>query len=828
MDDWIGSGFLSLGLSLVAQTLSLPLLFSDADALFVKIKAAKKAVKFTLDHAPGTLGPYKEPAQIIIAISEGDVVLVEAVLRSHPEVVNVVYPQENGITPLIAAIAFGQTQLVERVLGMDADPDLPDELVHYLPLMWAIHFNQLEMVKLLFSYQADPKLVPEGQAQLAIDLVKLDKPEIYEYFHSHGILKTEALADYYREPHVDDLAGQLASTTIISNVSEEEDEEDDDNDPDSEDNLRVDHTLVQLKSFDYTTLARDQYLKFTDLDIPLILDYMFNLRTTHPRYQHEAKYPAAILFQALRYAHQGVELATLTEFLFDCFIARLLAVTGTTSGVYNMATFLELGGSDIVLTSYWLAVVQFLHFYLTKAEYYNTYPKFLQELITMTRLLIVVLSFSINLKLDPLVDPCILDFELLVDVREVLYARDWNFYKQKKKHPNSFDDIVLMLYPPALTELMKPLPLKYLQVVLALDYVLRIHNVDDIFRSLAFSQVFYYSNAIIFNRIMLTSRYCTRTKAVQIRLNISAIEDWLRTHLGKAKSTERIGGVESLVAGTPMRLHSLLARDPHDKPGNDPKFLDFYYNSLYKVGKIQFNPVFELLLWLQVMLSFTDVELVTSTLDQFDDLNYYQVYKVMNKLYKYEVDEPKVAKSLREKVKQLQQAYGTAQVQQSLMHYMTQTTFLSKEEYIYLNPNWIFDVSLPNLNELVAKYGVGIGGIRVLRGKKYQPLLPMELMDEVDDIIQENALLRVFNRGETVEDDDEQEEENNEDDEEQDDEEREENGDDDGETFHGHKLPHRKENFHGDEIFKKVEMPDSLIHRNWTLNVVSEFEENPW
>lgn len=163
------------------------------------------------------------------------------------------------------------------------------------------------------------------------------------------------------------------------------------------------------------------------------------------------------------------------------------------------------------------------------------------------------------------------------------------------------------------------------------------------------------------------------------------------------------------------------------------------------------------------------------------------------------------------------------------MHYMTQTTFLTKEEYIYLNPNWIFDVALPNLAEMINRFGLGIGGVRVLRGKKYQPLLPMVLMDDVDEIIQENASARAYevDDGNAVEVEDEDED----DDDDKDGEEARDEAERDDDSTNNEKLDTENgsdNTYHGDEIFKNVQMPDSLIHRTWTSNLASEFEENPW
>lgn len=37
-----------------------------------------------------------------------------------------------------------------------------------------------------------------------------------------------------------------------------------------------------------------------------------------------------------------------------------------------------------------------------------------------------------------------------------------------------------------------------------------------------------------------------------------------------------------------------------------------------------------------------------------------------------------------------------------------------------------------------------------------------------------------------------------------------------------------KVNFKGDELFKSVQMPNSLLHRNWGDSGADDFETNPW
>lgn len=284
---------------------------------------------------------------------------------------------------------------------------------------------------------------------------------MYEYFKSHNIFRPEDVdggdsGDFYQsfdtpDDNMDDLATQIKLQTITADTIYDND----DRDPEEREREKValyveertlaeDPVLLALPVFDYTKLLPDQYIKFSDSDIPSLLDYIFLLRTTKTGpIQHETKVPAAIVFQLLRYAHMKAESTDLTEFLFDCFIARLRSVTNTKSGVFTGEVINNTqdnkdgdsgsaNGGDIVLLSYWLSVIQFLHFYLSKNNLYKSYPKFLQELINTVQSLIATMSFSVNTRLNLLVDECVLDFTNLVDVSNALYAKDWNLSKRKR------------------------------------------------------------------------------------------------------------------------------------------------------------------------------------------------------------------------------------------------------------------------------------------------------------------------------------------------------------------------------------------------------------
>lgn len=194
--------------------------------------------------------------------------------------------------------------------------------------------------------------------------------EIVEYFKSHNLLKhtgAENEQDVFTtntftptDEFEDDLLTKLKLQTLSATI-EDENEEEPVHEADDENALAQDPVIPRLPDFEYDKLISEQYIKFTDSDIPSLINYIFRLRS-NLTYQHNTRIPAAILFQLVRFSHLKVDSNELTEFLFDCFTARLRSITNTKSGAFNMALQDDtsaMGAGDIVLLSYWLSALQF-------------------------------------------------------------------------------------------------------------------------------------------------------------------------------------------------------------------------------------------------------------------------------------------------------------------------------------------------------------------------------------------------------------------------------------------------------------------------------------
>lgn len=683
--------------------------------------------------------------KFFLAVCEGNLPEMENVLITDSLLVSSLF---NGYLPLILAVALDEAPIAEALLNKyQADPDTPDvTTLKYSPLMWAIHFDNLPMTKLLLEHQANINSKAGANGISPVSMVTESTPAVYLYFKYHNLLQSSHKDDFvyhpqsfgFQEDPIDDLSYKIQMLTIAANLTQEPADEFVINDlslVDSDD----DDELSTAPDYDYSKAISGQYIKYTDSDIPSLLDYIFNLRLKTRALQHDGRVPAAILYQLIHYSHTKVGSNDLTQFLFETFITRVRVVTNTKSGVITELSVQEGangdGAGDIVSLSYWLSVIQFIHLQLTRGKVYKAHPEFLQTFIGVTQSLIAAISYSINSRLNGLVDECMLDFTSLVDVSRTTYAKDWNLFKSKKT-PNSYDDILDMLFPPSEEQLRMPSPIRYLQVLGALDYVLNLHMVHPLLRSQAYSQVFYFINATLFNRIISNSKYCSRVKAIQLRLNISTLEDWLRSHNSRIYKPDQLGGLELLIDNdTALKLTGLLEQTDDPK---DPHSLGFLYKSLYHVGRTQLNPLIELLQWLQVVTGLNDEETFVNTMNELDDLNYYQLFKVTKKLYRYEVNEPKVPKPLLQLLKRLLDQEGEKQVARKKTSYLSQSSFLLKELYISMNPNLIFGVALPNLSELIVSFGAGLGGIRKVHAKKYQPHLPASVLDDIDELLLEN------------------------------------------------------------------------------------------
>ncbi|OCB88557.1 hypothetical protein A7U60_g4260 [Sanghuangporus baumii] len=127
------------------------------------------------------------------------------------------------------------------------------------------------------------------------------------------------------------------------------------------------------------------------------------------------------------------------------------------------------------------------------------------------------------------------------------------------------------------------------------------------------SQVMYWTSSETFNRILTRKRYLCRSRALQIGMNLSVLEEWLAD------------------AGLPRGVAS------------------------------HFNPVRELLLWLQCLSSMDDFSNLIATIQTLKNLNPLQMRRAVRD-YKYEVNELRMSDDCSQYLMQLQKDWERQRV----------------------------------------------------------------------------------------------------------------------------------------------------------------------
>ncbi|CDR45351.1 CYFA0S17e02234g1_1 [Cyberlindnera fabianii] len=763
-------------------------LASVSDPKKIQLDAAKKALTLLQSDDSGVL------IELCLAAANGDTAQLTSIL-TKPENIKVLTEQDNsGLSPLIYAVVSGQEDSTELILSKSAASlNEPDGLFGYTPLMWAVYFDNKNIVVELLNHGA--KLDVAGKNGLTVfDLVK-PASDMHDFFEQHGLFEQDKTVDvgmdfYKDDAHVmgeskgdEELLDNIRLRTAGLDIGNE------DGGLYQDSNAFVQSSTLLGDEFNFNKLLKNQYIIFSDYDIPSILDLIFSLNIQH---NHKTTYPAAVIYQCVRYADHMKNNDVLVENFLNLAFTKIRSGTASKSGVTSVYS-----EGDIVLQSYWLSVVNFLFFYLSKDDgFFKRYPKVLQDLINTLNSLMIELANSIKFRLDGLVDSCLLDYASIPDISTTLYRNDWNFFKKKHHSKSTYDEIFDMLYPPTVKEQLKPSPIKIVQTLGALLYVLDLHNIHPVVTQQTLSSVFHWISSTIFNRVISQKRYLSRVSAIQIRLNISVLEDWSRSN-NRAPKMPDID--EYLLKLFPYTLldDNLSEDHNHNALSNvalfankkgDPHDAAFYHSTLFTIVKSHFEPTFELLQWLQCLSGIQDEENLLSLTGSLYKLNSAQLWKAADK-YRYEVDEAKLSKAMRKVIEKRAKESNKP----------VEGLFYTSKDCVLLNQDYNFPVVLPTIPEMVDEYGAGIGGINKERAREFDPFLPYQIVDAIEEIHDQKTTQKEHDDNNDVQRINDE--------------------------FEQNIMDVGTTNAHDTGLFSEMTMPASLAHRPWGED---ENEINPW
>ena len=157
-------------------------------------------------------------------------------------------------------------------------------------------------------------------------------------------------------------------------------------------------------------------------------------------------------------------------------------------------------------------------------------------------------------------------------------------------------------------------PLSITEMLSGVLLVLQLYEVNPVMIVQAFSQIFFWIASELFNRILTRKKYLCRTKAVQIRMNITVLEDWVRTNGLPAKTATK-----------------------------------------------HLEPVTQLLQWLQCLSHIKDFDSLIGTMQNMKAINPLQMRRAVRE-YRFEVNEGKMTDECAQYLAQLQKDWERRRV----------------------------------------------------------------------------------------------------------------------------------------------------------------------
>ena len=663
------------------------------------------------------------------AASNGDVEQVDRLLHgSSQKYIDVNGPDEEGTAPMIYASCFGHLDVVSALLDAGAEVDRQDKN-QWTPLMWAMTNRHQEIAKILLDKGASPT-IRSSSGRTAFDFAAPNS-EISDFLHQNGyhIGDVGVEDDFYNSGFSQDRFEQEMEESEMKRRMMME----------SSMNLEVDlsslgmderpespEDLEEQQDFVWDRCLNDQMFVFQEHELGRILDIIITTMTPQ-RSPSQKPVPANILFLAARYAHyhaSGDLLATLLLSAMD-----------------KINTKVERHQWDMTVLAFWISNATLLLHYLKKdAGLVGATIDFQVHLVELINEIFILIIRDAERRMDKVLKGSILDHET-IPFDHLEFVGEWNIFKSKNKvnpEPVSYK-------PPPPNKRAQLAPRNVTSLLSSTLFVLDLYDIHSVIISQILGQLFYWIGAELFNHVISNKSYLARTKAMQIRMNISVLEDWARTN---NRSPEHYENGSLSTSG----------------------------ESTVEAARKHLTPVIQLLQWLQCFSSLdysTDSQdPLENTLKQLTRLTPHQLLHSTSH-YRYEKEEKTLPKVVRKRLVALQSesqrrweqmrrgrdraakrqsqpptpvspqhdadsigrvgghALSTAPADES-----SGALQLEEEEppseRLLMDPAHMLQFSLPTTVDMRISYGAGYGGVNKERERRYIPTVPPEFLAKLD------------------------------------------------------------------------------------------------
>ncbi|KIV94864.1 hypothetical protein, variant [Exophiala mesophila] len=664
-----------------------------------------------------------------MAASNGDVARIRKLVGGRAkQFVDVNKPDEEGTVPLIYASCFGHFEVVAALLDAGAVVDRQDRN-QWSALMWAMTNRHKQISKLLLDHGADPD-IRSSSGGTALDFVQPGS-DFSHFLNENGYHfgSSNLEDDFYNSGFSQDrFEEEMAENEMKRRMLMQE----------SATNLEVDLSTLgfdenidsptdldcdEEEEFVWDRCVGDQMFVFQNDQLDGIFDLIIT-NMTPQRSPSQKPVPANLIFLMARYAHYHMTPSLLEDVL--------------TQAMDRINDVIERYQWDMTMLAFWVSNSTLLLHYLKKdAGLVQATSKYQLELAELINEIFILIIRDAERRMNKVLDVAMLDHETIPGLDDIAFQGEWKVFKSKPKAKEEDPD--KRFRPPSPKKRAQTSPRNITSLLSSTLFVLDLYDVHSVITSQILAQLLYWIGAELFNRVMTTRKYLSRTKAMQIRMNLSVIEEWARSNNRQPEHYEN-GSATSTGETTVDAARRHLA------------------------------PIIQLLQWLQCFSSLgDDHDSLVGTLVQLQRLSPTQLISAV-KNYRAEVGERSLPKIHMKFLVQLQKgeqtlirrpltpipdstdsgaatpvkpngsetAGATAQNTpgQSTLSVTSpveqDTDSPTKRNALTLDQSLMLPFSLPTSTDMLISYGAGIGGMNRERARKYIPTVPTEVLSKLN------------------------------------------------------------------------------------------------
>ncbi|KAF7728487.1 hypothetical protein EC973_006040 [Apophysomyces ossiformis] len=546
------------------------------------------------------------------AASNGDLETVQSILHSPRWSlfldVNAAADRSSGTTPLIYAACFGHVAIVRQLLLAGADVNAQDQK-GWTALMWSASKRHNDVFKLLLDHGASDA-IQTGQGLTVRDFLHSDNNEtLLQPLLTEDTSATDFSNDHERpcQGPIDDAKtpqlipaktgcehseghefyDQKASRPYpdLARGKEQEQQEE-------FDLAQCEASMRSIHEFIWDACLPDQMFVFSQNDIGHILEVISACKKPLP----EAYLPANVVFLCARFAHY--------------YSSRELLHALLKATVAKWTKIIKASTRDMEALAFWVANLCQLLAYLKKDAGLVVATTDHQH--TLSELIIQVFVFIVSdarKRLDKLLEMAMLEFEPIQDIEQADFGNHWHRFFRRGRVRRSIGTVQSAERNSQDTLLRSTVsPSSITAVLSSVQSALQSYEVSPVILIQVLAELFQYIAYTMFNHILSNKKYLCRSKALQVRMNISVLEEWIQQHH----------------LPTDLNTH--------------------------------FQPLKQLLQFLQCVSQLNEMTLFKTTIESLDHLNPIQTKRCILG-YRYEVSESRLPESIERYVMQSADLY---------------------------------------------------------------------------------------------------------------------------------------------------------------------------